>query len=378
MHDDDVTEIDQTPLRLVRGLGLSRRQLFAAGTGVAAAVALTPGAASAASAGATAKRGEIVIPRGKRGIILYTVRDAIARDPATSPYASGFKAVFEELSRIGYKQVEFAGFRQHANAPGGDVNTPEGARLLRRWLDDNGLNAQGNHGTIPSTITTETLTAFDAACEVANVLGLEHIGTGSDPTSSADRADWDLAAERWNFLGRRAARHGLKLYTHNHDAAYDFIKDRGPKDDAGRFTRSSGKRRLEYFLERTDAKFVFLEMDIYWAHVAKFKHTAYTAVDGSTVTRVFDPLKVVQKQPRRFPLFHAKDGDHRPDLPNGYEMTPFGLGDIDYRRFLSRTGGPKGYHNPMWEQDTAPSTTDPAQSLEFAELSYDYMSSLRA
>lgn len=363
------------PLELAKGLGLSRRQLVAASTGMAAAALVGP---LATPANAAKPRGQAVIPAARRGIILYTVRDAISRDPATSPYASGFKEVFKELGRIGYSQVEFAGYRQHANAPGGDLDNVAGARRLRRWLDDNGLRAQGNHGSIPAEITTESLTAFDAACERASILGMDHIGTGGDPTGSSQRLAWDLAADRWNFLGRRAARHGLKLYTHNHDTAYGFLLDRGPKNDAGEFTRSSGQRKLEYFLSRTDQKYVFLEMDIYWAHVAKFKHTTYTAADGSTVEKIFNPLKVVQKQPKRFPLFHAKDGDSRPDLPNGYEMTPFGLGDIDYRTFLSRTGAPRNYANPMWEQDTAPSTTNPAQSLEFAELSYDAMSALRA
>lgn len=380
MHDNDVTEVDQAdeaPRQLARKLGLNRRQFFAASMGVGAAVALTPGVASAVGQAKAAVPGELVIPRGKRGIILYTVRDAVSRDPATSPYASGFKAVFEELSRIGYKQIEFAGFRQSANAPGGDVNTVEGAKLLRTWLDANGLKAQGNHGSIPSTITTETLTAFDTFCEVANILGMKHIGTGSDPTSSDQKADWDAAADRWNFLGRRAQRNGLRLYTHNHDAAYGFLKDSGPLDEAGKYTASSGIRRLEYFLQRTDPRYVFLEMDIFWAHVAKFKHVAYTAADGSMVEDLFDPLATVQAQPKRYPLFHAKDGDSRPDLPNGWEMTPFGLGDIDYRTFLGSTGGPSGYHNPMWEQDTAPSTENPAQSLQLAELSYDMMATLR-
>jgi sugar phosphate isomerase/epimerase len=318
------------------------------------------------------------VPPGKRGIILYTVRDAISRDPATSPFASGFKAVFEELGRIGYKQVEFAGYNQSANAPGGNVNNVAGAQLLRTWLDDNGLEAEGNHGSIPSVINDTTLAQFDAACEVANILGMQHIGTGSDPTGSAYVADWAAAAERWNIIGRRAASHGLKLYTHNHDIAYSFLLDSGPLDAQGRPTRSSGIRRLEYFLANTDPAYVFLEMDIFWAHVAKFKHTAYTAADGTAVSSVFNPLGVVQAQPIRFPLFHAKDGDARPDLANGYEMVPFGTGDIDYRSFLTQTGA-KGYHNPMYEQDTAPGgAANPGQSLEFARISYDNMAALRA
>ena len=112
-----------------------------------------------------------------------------------------------------------------------------------------------------------------------------HIGTGSDPTGSAYVADWEAAAARWNFFGERAASHGLKLYTHNHDIAYSFLLDSGPLDALGRPTRSSGIRRLEHFLANTDPKHVYLEMDIYWAHVAQYKHHTYTAPDGSVVSR---------------------------------------------------------------------------------------------
>ena len=52
---------------------------------------------------------------------------------------------------MGYRQVEFAGYNQHANAEGGaSLESVAGATLLRAWLDDNGLKAQGNHGFIPA------------------------------------------------------------------------------------------------------------------------------------------------------------------------------------------------------------------------------------
>jgi sugar phosphate isomerase/epimerase len=370
--------------QLGRSLGLSRRQLLAATTGMAAAAALGAAAFGGSPAQALAQAGAvkaapngILIPPPRRGIILYTVRDAISRDPNTTDLASGFKEVFQELSRIGYRQIEFAGFSQHANAEGGNVNNVAGAQLLRAWLDDNGLEAEGNHGSIPSVINDTTLAAFDLACETANILGFGHIGTGSDPTNSAYKADWDLAAERWNILGERAATHGLKLYTHNHDVAYSFLLDSGPLDAQGRPTRSSGIRRLEYFLQQTDPNYVYLEMDIYWAHVAQFKHHTYTAPDGSAVQSIFDPAAVVAAQTKRFPLFHAKDGRKNPALANGYEMVPFGQGDIDYATFF-RAVGAKGSHNPMWEQDTAPGgAANPAQSLQFAQTSYDAMAALR-
>jgi len=360
---------EETPA-LRRSFGLSRRQLMAASTGLAAASMVGPLSSSAA-----AKGNGVLVPRGKLGIILYSVRDAVGRDPLASSLPSGFKEVFAELARIGYKQIEFAGYTQHANAEGGRTPAPA---LLKQWLDDNGLEAEGNHGSIPSTITDATLATFDAACEAANVLGMGHIGTGSDPTSSAYLADWQLAADRWNILGERAMnKHGLKLYTHNHAEAYSHLNDVGPLDAQGRPTRQSGVRRLEWFMNNTDSRYVFLEMDIYWAHVAQYRFGSYVAEDGTTVADPFDPLGTVNTfGPLRYPLFHAKDGTSQPGTRDGYAFAPFGAGVIDYKAFLGGVGA-KGYHNPMWEQDSAPSAAVPGQSLELAAFSFNNLKNLR-
>ena len=382
MNTPDIRSTE-TPA-LMRRLGLSRRQLLAASTGVAAASMIGPLSSPAAAAG-----NGVLIPRGKLGIILYSVRTSIGRDPGTTDLASGFQEVLAELAQIGYKQIEFAGYRQHVNAPGGaDLGTVAGAQLLRGWLDANGLEAEGNHGNIPTHSQMQTnpaaaLASFDAACEVANILGMSHVGTGNDPTSVAWLSDpnpalddWQKAAARWNTLGERAMTvHGLKLYTHNHDIAYSHLLDSGPVDALGRPTRSSGVRRLEWFMNNTDSRYVFLEMDIFWAHVAQFRHTSYTAADGTVVTDVFDPLGTVNSfGPMRYPLFHAKDGD-RQDIPNGYAIVPFGAGDIDYVKFLGGVGA-KGYHNPMWEQDNA-GTGAPGIDLQNAQFSYDNLAKLR-
>ncbi|GIH47681.1 sugar phosphate isomerase/epimerase family protein [Microbispora rosea] len=370
----------ETAGNLGRRLGLNRRQFLAATTGMAAAAAVAAaGPMKSAARAATAGNG-VLVPPGKRGIILYTVRDAVSRDPRSTTLPSGFRPVLEELSRIGYKQVEFAGYAQHANAEGGaNLETVEGARLLRTWLDDNGLEAEGNHGFIPGSwpLNQADLDRFKLHLEIANILGMSHVGTGNDPTGSAYKADWDVAADKWNTLGELATAAGLKLYTHNHDVAYSFLLDSGPLDAQGRPTRSSGIRRLEYFLSQTDPGKVWLEMDIFWAHVAQYKYKTYTAPDGSTQTQVFNPLGVVQAQTMRFPLFHAKDGKINTATSNGYDMVPFGTGDIDYKSFFSQMGA-KGYHNPMYEQDNAPGgTANPAQSLEYSKLSYDNIAKLR-
>jgi sugar phosphate isomerase/epimerase len=385
---DEITEQAEHDARVLgHSLGLSRRQVLAATTGMAAVALMGAGAGHAHAApptnpgGSGGNGGGVLVPPGKRGIILFTVRDAVGRNPLTSDPAlpSGFKQVFEALAGIGYKQIEFAGFNQNANAEGGNVNNVAGAQLLRTWLDANGLEAEGNHGTIPSTITDATLASFDAACEVANILGLGHIGTGNDPTSSNYLADWQAAAERWNILGARAATHGLKLYTHNHDAAYNFLLDTGTPDALGRPTASTGVRKLEWFLANTDPANVYLEMDIYWAHVAQYRFPTYTAADGSIVSRPFDPAGLVALQTQRFPLFHAKDGASAPGTTSGYTIVPFGKGNIDFTTFYQRIGA-KGAHNSMWEQDNAATVLPPASpalSMQNAATSYAALAALR-
>ncbi|MYV45279.1 TIM barrel protein [Streptomyces sp. SID2888] len=373
---------------LRRSLGVGRRRFLSTCTAVAAGAVAAPvlGAAPSfaapaapASKGKGKAKGHELVPADKRGIILYTVRDATGRDPLSTTLPSGFRAVFQQLARFGYRQVEFAGYGQHANAPGGaDLETVQGARLLRRWLDEYGLRAQGNHGFIPGSwpLTTADLDTFKKHLEIANILGMDHMGTGNDPTGSAYRADWDVAAEKWNALGRIARSAGIKLYTHNHDAAYDFLLDGGPLDAQGRPTRSSGIRKLEYFLSVTDPKLVWLEMDIYWAHVAQYKFHTYTAHDGSAREKVFDPAGLVTRHNKRYPLFHAKDGVVNTTNGQGYDMVPFGTGVIDYTTFFSRVGD-RNYHNPMVEQDNAPSSTDPAQSLTHARIGYQNLAALR-
>jgi sugar phosphate isomerase/epimerase len=310
-----VTDLRTSDDALRRTLGLDRRRFLSTCTAVAAGAIAAPvlgaapvHAAAAAPAAEPTGTGHALVPADRRGIILYTVRDAIGRDPLSTPLPSGFRAVFEQLARFGYRQVEFAGYGQHANAPGGaSLESVAGAKLLRGWLDEFGLRAPGNHGFIPPSwpLTTADLDTFKKHLEIAGILGMAHMGTGGDPTSSAVKADWDVAAEKWNTLGEIARRAGIKLYTHNHDSAYDFLLDRGPLDAQGRPTRSSGIRKLEYFLTVTDPQLVWLEMDVFWAHVAQYKFRTYTAHDGSTQTRIFDPAGLVERYDKRYPLFHA-------------------------------------------------------------------------
>jgi len=347
---------------------LTRRRLLQASAGTAAAigaVGLPVLQTNTPALGDPKLTVEPLIPSQNRGIILYSVRDRIAAAPDDSGVPYGFERVLARLAEIGYKEIEFAGYNQHTSILGRQITPAE----IRKILDDNGLVANGTHTQINAT-------TFQQQLDIAETLGMAHIGTGSDPTSSAYQSDWDAAADLWNELGRQAKERKMKLYTHNHDAAYAFLLDAGPLDANGKPTRSSGVRKLEYFFAKADPKYVFFEMDIFWAYVAKFKHKTYTNSAGQVKTDIFDPILTVARRTKRFPLFHAKDGDKAPEVANGYNMVPFGEGDIQFQQFFEVIGEQE-YHHANWEQDTAPGgTANPGQSMAFADISYKNMSEL--
>ena len=111
---------------------LSRRNMLGVAAGATAAALLGAAAAPAGAATATAAlgRGRPVLPPGRLGIQLYSVRDKVS--------TLGFAPVFAELRKYGYDEVEFAGYTQGSAGP---ITLAQ----LRRLARDNGLNPIGSH-----------------------------------------------------------------------------------------------------------------------------------------------------------------------------------------------------------------------------------------
>jgi hypothetical protein len=437
---------------MVLDKALSRRQLLRIGAGGAVAVGLAPlgpSAVLAAPPDPTANRVGRLIPADKVGTITFTQRDVPGRigiaasaalgvsptmgflgganfpeDPTDLgplvPLPGGWRELLEYLANLGYNQIEFAGYGQNANNPGGPapnpapggVTTPESraaylayGRTLRGFLDEFGLEAIGNHGFIPSTwpgpnspggvMSTNDYERYQTELEFASILGMPFMGTGNDPTSANNRniEPWTIAGEKWDALNTLSLEWGIHLYPHNHSPAYNFLQD-GPMVTVteDRVTGApiepivvrgeSGKRLMQHYLDVTDPELCLVEMDIYWAHVAQHQHRWRYDWEGNRVEDIFDPLAQVQKQTIRYPLYHAKDGDRTTDpvgVGDGYTMIPFGdpRSDIDFANFFEEQGA-RGYHNPNYEQDNAPGGgTDPGRSLRFSEISASNMLALR-
>ncbi|PUB22780.1 sugar phosphate isomerase/epimerase [Promicromonospora sp. AC04] len=305
----------------------------AALAGSAAASTLTPTTAAATTA---AGGGRVLVPPGNIGIQLYSIRDKVS--------SLGFRAVFERLSAIGYKEVEFAGYTQ------GQVGaiTPQ---EIRQLLDDNDLRAVGSHRGI-----SDFANNMELELDNAEILGMKHIGTAQAPTGDRTVAGYLAAAEQFNGFGAAARARGLKFYQHNHDGEFSFATD------------DPDVRLYDVFYDNTDPRTVFLEMDVFWAFVGQHRYPG------------FEPVDYIKRNPYRYPLLHLKDGQVNPESSAGYDMVEFGIGDLPYTEFLSALPG-GGQRHGVWEQDnaaTVPAPGYPADSFGNAQRSYVEVRSLRS
>jgi len=322
---------------------VSRRSLLLGGA--AAGVVAGTGVAGAAAPVKTAKRDLANLPTGNIGAQLYSVSDQAT--------AIGFPKLFAALAQIGYKYVEFAGYGNK------DGYSP---KVIRRILADHGLKAIGNHGSMDAP-------SLDGALAVGQpYTGLSVLTDINGATKDA----WKQTAADLNAYGEKCVKAGLKgFYIHMHGPEYTRPVD------------SPDEHVIDVLLANTDPRYVFWEMDIYWAYFFQ----GYLDAGGATV----DPLQWVLKNPRRFPLFHVKDGKQvvkqdvggqhlqlaaQPEgglgtFPLQDGICDVGQGDVDFKHFFSELAKVSRLedHYYLWERDTA--SQHPHGSLCSARASYE-------
>lgn len=240
------------------------------------------------------------------GIQLYTARRQAQTDLA---------GTLAQLAKIGYKEIEFAGYYNHP------------ATEVRAMLDQNGLTAPSAHIAIEAIETSPAQTFSDA-----KTVGHEWITVPSLPRGPKVTADdWKGVADRFNKAAAASKAAGFRFAFHNHN---DIVRKTGDV------------LPIDILMKETDPSLVSYEMDIYWA------------VNGGA-----DPLALLAAYPGRFKMFHAKDSTPAPDL----KMADVGAGTIDFKAIFARA---KGIEHYFVERDDA---TDPLAS---AAASYKYLSNL--
>ena len=257
----------------------------------------------------------------KVGVQLYTVRDLMKDD---------FDGTIAQVAKIGYKEVEFAGYFGRTGAQ------------VRAVCDKNGLDPVSTH------VQYDELDAkFPSVIDTSKEIGLEYIICPWIPEELRKSPDiWKQAAEKFNRCGEATKKAGMQFAYHNH--WFEFL----PVD---------GKLPYDQLLKDCDAKLVKMEMDLCWI----------TAAGG-------DPLKYFNAYPGRFPLVHVKDLKTLPKITAGgaqnygdtVDLTEVGSGLIDWKKIFAQSDK-AGIKHYIVEHD------HPKQPFDSIAKSYDYLSKLR-
>lgn len=265
-----------------------------------------PGDAAAAATG-------LQPPLETIGVQLYTVRSLMAEDVA---------GTLDAVARIGYDEVEFAGYFGHAPAE------------VRAWLDASGLTAPAAHVDLDAI----TDTALEETLEAAAILGHRWLVVPWIAEAMRTSDGYREVAELLNAAGDMAASTGVRVGYHNHAFEFDVLD--GPADSGGETTGYS------LLLEHLDPALVDLEIDFHWS-----------AVGGA------DELELFSEHPGRFPLCHVKD------LTADGRMADVGVGMIDWPRLFARSEE-AGLIHYFVEHD------QPADPLASIEASYRYLAEM--
>lgn len=264
-------------------VAVSRRNFLTTGALAAAATALAPRTLYASSAPLI-------------GVQLFSAREALAKD---------FPGTLKRIAKIGYREVEAAGFYDHSAAD------------VKRMMANAGLRCVSAHYSL-----ADLLKSTDATIEYAKTLGLQYVicsaPWAADPTHlekypggawegilhAMTLDDWKWNAGQFNRIGRKMRQHGLNFGYHNHTME---------------FRQEGGSTGYEALLEGTDPHYVTLELDCGWAIAA-----------GQ------DTAKLLRSHPGRFSMLHLKDLTPAPSgtEPDKRVSTEIGYGVVDFHKIL--------------------------------------------
>lgn len=210
------------------------------------------------------------------GLELYSVRDAMRRDP---------ERTLSAVRAMGYTDVELLWtFGNFGRTPA----------QVREALANAGLRASSAHIS-PAAV----LVGWERSLETARLLGHEMLVVPSftvDTSRTLD--DWKEWAERFNRAGEVARRAGVWLAFHNEPGHQRPIDGRVP---------------FEVFAESTDPSVVRLQLDV-----------------GNMVMGGGDPHDFLARHGARCWSFHLKDV-----IADRSRDTELGKGTVDLRRILA-------------------------------------------
>ena len=241
------------------------------------------------------------------GVQLYTVRNQMRET---------VEKTLEQVARIGYKEVEFAGYFGR---------TPQQIRTI---LDANGLTSPSAHSANMPAIRQRLNQLIDEAA----VIGQKYLICASIPRAEMTADGFKKVAGELNRAGETAAKSGIRFGFHNHS------------DDLAPLGSTTG---FDILLTECDPRVTSMQMDIFWL------------VKGGK-----DPLAYIDRYPGRFYSVHVKDMD-----ANG-AMVDAGAGTLPFGRIFAQSKK-AGLQHYFVEHD------DPGDAMASIAASYRNLRELR-
>ncbi|AQG80691.1 sugar phosphate isomerase/epimerase family protein [Spirosoma montaniterrae] len=247
------------------------------------------------------------------GLQLYSFRNQFAKD------VPGTMAMVRQL---GFREVELAGTYGMAAADFAALLAKNGLKAIGTGADFKDLD-----NNVPKVVRE------------AKALGVKYVVCFWIPHNgdAFTVQDADRAIDVFNTAGRLLAENGLSLCYHTHGYEFQTYQD-------GTF--------FDYLAANLDPKNCNFEMDVYWV-----KSPGY------------DPVALLQKYPKRFPLMHLKDRKPgTPDSMNGHadveSNVTLGQGDVGIAAIMkqAKKSGVKHY---FIEDESSRSMEQMALSLAF-------------
>jgi sugar phosphate isomerase/epimerase len=238
------------------------------------------------------------------------------------------EGLFAFFQRKGVTSIEVFG---HAGFPS-STDIP-GLVAYRALLDKYGLHAAGWHGSMSEAGWPERVNA-------AKILGMDALGSGGVGSPGIGSYENTLrTAETLNRLGKYSVEAGVgPVYIHNHTGEFD----------AKYMDNGQLKWAWQILMERTDPRYVFAEVDVFWSS------DAFNDITGNETASLIDDF------PSRVRMLHIKDGINvagQPSPTNSRSGSPraTGTGEVDFRPiFAAAKNRVQYYHH---EHDGG-STTD--------------------
>lgn len=227
-------------------------------------------------------------PRFKMGLQLFTIRDAMAKDPLGS---------IKYARSLGYEDGEIYGYD-------GENDTYYGikSKEFKKNLVDLDFTISSGHYDFSSRFNEpmEILERYvDQCIEGSHSIGSKYITWPWLAPEFRDIENFKLLTDKLNKIGEQVTKAGLEFAYHNHDFE---------------FTDHNGEQGYTIILAGTDSNLVKLQMDMYWV-----EHSSEKNIN-----------QLIVENPGRYVMWHIKDMDR---VTRDY--SEMGNGSIDYVSLLS-------------------------------------------